>query len=110
LQQVIINLMVNGMQAMETVAGRSRDLVVGSAQRGREIVVSVRDSGSGIATDDMRRLFKTFFTTKPNGMGMGLSISRSIVEAHGGRIWASGNRGPGASFQFALPLDTEAGS
>jgi two-component system, LuxR family, sensor kinase FixL len=110
LQQVIINLMVNAMQAMETVVGRSRDLAVGSALRGHEIVVSVRDSGSGIAPDDMRRLFKTFFTTKPDGMGMGLSICRSIVEAHGGRIWVSDNCGPGVSFQFALPLDAEAGS
>ncbi len=110
LQQVIINLMVNGMQAMETLVDRPRDLVIGSALRGREIVVSMRDSGSGIAPDDMRRLFKTFFTTKPNGMGMGLSICRSIIEAHGGRIWASDNCSPGASFQFALPLDAEAGS
>jgi PAS domain S-box-containing protein len=110
LQQVIINLMVNAMQAMETVVGRSRDLVVGSALRGREIVVSVRDSGSGIVPDDMSRLFKPFFTTKSNGMGMGLSICRSIIEVHGGRIWASDNCGPGASFQFALPLEAEAGS
>jgi two-component system sensor kinase FixL len=110
LQQVIINLMVNGMQAMETVVGRSRDLVIGSALRDREIVVSVRDSGSGIPHDNVGRLFKTFFTTKSNGMGMGLSICRSIVEAHGGRIWASDNCSPGASFHFALPLDPEAGS
>jgi PAS domain S-box-containing protein len=104
LQQVIINLMVNGMQAMENVVDRPRDLVVGSGlQDGREIVVSVRDCGSGIAPDDMARLFTAFFTTKPDGMGMGLSICRSIIEAHGGRVWASGNTGPGTSFRFALP-------
>lgn len=104
LQQVIINLMVNGMQAMESVVDRPRDLVIRSAPYdGRAVLVSVQDSGSGIAPDDMKRLFTTFFTTKPNGMGMGLSICRSIIEAHAGRVWASNNAGPGTSFQFALP-------
>jgi len=106
LQQVIINLMVNGMQAMETVVDRPRSLVVCSGLHdAQEILISVQDSGSGIAPDDMKRLFKAFFTTKPNGMGMGLSICRSIIEAHGGRVWASSNAGPGTSFQFALPLN-----
>jgi two-component system sensor kinase FixL len=106
LQQVIINLIVNGLQAMETVVDRPRDLVIRSGLHdGRMVMVSVRDSGTGIAPDDMTRLFKTFFTTKPNGMGMGLSICRSIIEAHGGRVWASGNAGPGTSFQFSLPLN-----
>jgi two-component system sensor kinase FixL len=104
LQQVIINLMVNGMQAMESVLDRPRDLVIKSAlYDGRAVLVSVQDSGSGIAPDDMKRLFTTFFTTKHNGMGMGLSICRSIIEAHAGRVWASNNAGPGTSFQFALP-------
>ena len=104
LQQVIINLMVNGMQAMESVVDRPRDLVIKSAlYDGGAVLVSVQDSGSGIAPDDMKRLFTTFFTTKPNGMGMGLSICRSIIEAHAGRVWASNNAGPGTSFQFALP-------
>jgi len=108
LQQVIINLMVNGMQAMEAVIDRPRSLVVRSGLHdAQEILVSVQDSGSGIAPDDMTRLFKTFFTTKPNGMGMGLSICRSIIETHGGRVWASSNAGPGTSFQFTLPLNAE---
>jgi PAS domain S-box-containing protein len=108
LQQVIINLMINGMQAMEAVVDRPRSLVVRSDVHGaQEILVLVQDSGTGIAPDDMKRLFKTFFTTKPNGMGMGLSICRSIIEAHGGRVWASSNAGPGTSFQFTLPLNAE---
>ena len=106
LRQVIINLMVNGMQAMENVVDRPRDLVIRSSLHdGRVVMVSVRDSGTGIAPDDKTRLFKAFFTTKPNGMGMGLSICRSIMDAHGGHVWASGNAGPGTSFQFSLPLD-----
>jgi two-component system, LuxR family, sensor kinase FixL len=108
LQQVVVNLMVNGMQAMELVVDRPRRLVVRSGLHdGQEILVSVQDSGTGIAPDDLKRLFKAFFTTKPNGMGMGLSICRSVIEAHGGRIWASSNAGPGTSFQFALPLNAE---
>jgi two-component system, LuxR family, sensor kinase FixL len=106
LQQVLVNLMVNGMQAMETVVDRPRGLMVRSGLHdGQEVLISVQDSGTGIAPDDMGRLFKAFFTTKPNGMGIGLSICRSIIEAHGGRIWASSNAGPGTSFQFVLPLN-----
>jgi C4-dicarboxylate-specific signal transduction histidine kinase len=110
LQQVVINLMMNGMQAMEPVTDRPRRLVVRSSRHNEEVLVSVRDSGVGIDPDDIDRLFNAFFTTRANGMGMGLSIGRSIVESYGGRIWASNNDGPGTTFQFALPLRAEGAS
>jgi C4-dicarboxylate-specific signal transduction histidine kinase len=104
LQQVVINLMMNGMQAMEPVTDRPRRLVVRSSRHNDEVLVSVRDSGVGIDPGNIDRLFNAFFTTRANGMGMGLSIGRSIVESYGGRIWASNNDGPGTIFQFALPV------
>jgi PAS domain S-box-containing protein len=104
LQQVVINLVVNGVQAMEAATDRPRDLVVRSFAQAGEVVVSVRDAGIGIDPSNINRLFNAFFTTKAQGMGMGLSICRSIIEFHGGRIWASNNAGPGMTFQFALPL------
>jgi PAS domain S-box-containing protein len=108
LQQVIINLVMNGIEAMQSVTDRPRELVIRSGQNEtRQVVVSVTDSGVGICAKDVDRLFNAFFTTKPSGMGMGLSICRSIVEAHGGRLSASGNEGPGATFQFFLPLHKE---
>jgi C4-dicarboxylate-specific signal transduction histidine kinase len=104
LQQVILNLVMNGVEAMNDVNDRPRNLVVAcSAQRSNEVVVTVRDSGSGIGPENLARLFEPFFTTKSSGMGMGLSVSRSIVERHGGRLWASAGEGYGATFQFALP-------
>ena len=110
LQQVVINLMMNGMQAMEPVTDRPRRLVVRSSRHDDEVLVSVRDTGVGIDPDNIDRLFNAFFTTRANGMGMGLSIGRSIVESYGGRIWASNNDGPGTTFQFALPLRAESAS
>jgi PAS domain S-box-containing protein len=104
LQQVVINLMMNGMQAMEPVTDRPRRLVVRSCARGEEVLVSVQDSGIGINPENMARLFNAFFTTRANGMGMGLSIGRSIIESYGGRIWASNNDAAGTTFQFALPV------
>jgi signal transduction histidine kinase len=95
---------VNGVQAMEPVTDRPRRLVVRSFAQADEVVVSVGDSGVGIDPANMNRLFNAFFTTKADGMGMGLSICRSIIGSHGGRIWASNNTGPGMTFQFALPL------
>jgi len=104
LQQVIINLVMNGMEAMADVADRPRDLLIRSQQRTpNQVLVMVQDSGVGIAPENFDRLFGSFYTTKPGGMGMGLSISRSIIEAHDGRLWASSNAGPGATFQFTLP-------
>jgi PAS domain S-box-containing protein len=108
LQQVIINLLMNGMEAMALVMGRPRELVIHSGQDKPDwVLVAVQDSGVGIELENADRLFNAFFSTKPNGMGMGLSISRSIIEAHGGRMWAANNVGPGAIFQFMLPAHRE---
>jgi PAS domain S-box-containing protein len=103
LQQVVMNLILNAIEAMSTVEGRERDLVI-STHRGEshEIRVAVRDSGIGLDPLSAERIFDAFHTTKPGGLGMGLSISRSIVESHGGRLWAVSNDGPGATFQFVL--------
>lgn len=104
LQQVIMNLLINGIQAMDSVDERSREMVVRSQPyEDNQVLVSVQDSGIGMSPDDEARLFQAFFTTKSEGMGMGLSISRSIVESHGGRIWVSRNADRGATFQFTLP-------
>src|SRR5882757_6055270 len=108
LQQVIINLVMNGIEAMQPVLDRPRELVIRSRRDDAErMLVSVTYCGVGISRDDADRLFKAFFTTKSGGMGMGLSICRSIVEAHGGRLSASRNEGHGATFQFVLPFYQE---
>jgi PAS domain S-box-containing protein len=105
LQQVIINLIINAIEAMSGVGKASRGLLIGTGQEASGgVLVSVRDSGPGLDGEDLSRLFDAFYTTKPGGMGMGLSICRSIIEAHGGRIWASRNVGPGATLQFTLPV------
>lgn len=108
LQQVLINLIMNAIEAMEGVVDRSRELVIcsGSDNNG-SVLVSVTDRGVGISADAIDRMFTPFFTTKSSGLGMGLSICRSIVEAHGGRLSASPNEGRGATFQIALPLYQE---
>jgi C4-dicarboxylate-specific signal transduction histidine kinase len=106
LQQVLLNLMMNGAEAMASSAA-PKELVVSSQKSGDgEILVAVRDCGVGISSQDMHRMFDAFFTTKPTGMGMGLSISRSIIEAHGGRIWPLLNEGPGLTVQFSVPAET----
>lgn len=108
LQQVILNLVVNGIEAMQPVKDRPRELVIRTLQdEARQVLVTVSDCGVGVAAENADRLFDAFFTTKSSGMGMGLSICRSIVDAHGGRLSASGNAGTGATFQFTLPLHQE---
>jgi C4-dicarboxylate-specific signal transduction histidine kinase len=104
LQQVIIYLVMNGVEAMQPIADRSRELVLRSYRdEARRVVVEVVDSGVGIPADSADKLFNAFFTTKSSGMGMGLSICRSIIESHGGRLSAANNVGVGARFQFTLP-------
>ncbi|MHC2338474.1 PAS domain-containing sensor histidine kinase [Bradyrhizobium sp. USDA 4454] len=108
LQQVILNLVMNGIEAMQPVTDRPRQLVIRTCQDDAgQIVVAVADCGVGIAAENTERLFDAFYSTKASGMGMGLSICRSIVEAHRGRLSVTGNRGPGATFQFTLPLRQE---
>ena len=103
LQQVILNLVMNGIEAMQSVEDRPRELVIRSVQDGTEqVLVSVTDCGVGISAKDADRLFNAFFTTKASGMGMGLSICRSIIEAHSGRLWATANVPHGATFQFTI--------
>jgi C4-dicarboxylate-specific signal transduction histidine kinase len=109
LQQVLLNLMMNGIEAMSTVENRSRELSITSEPQHNPagVLVAVRDSGSGISPQNLERLFETFFTTKTEGMGMGLAIGRSIVEAHGGRLWAEPNPDHGATFRFTIPTAGE---
>ncbi len=108
LQQVIINLVMNGIEAMQPLTDRPRELVIRSHQdEANQVVIAVADRGVGISAENADQLFNAFFTTKSSGIGMGLSICRSIIEAHGGRISAANNDGPGATFQFTLPLHQE---
>ncbi len=104
LQQVILNLIMNGMDAMAETANRPKDLLISSRENGAAVVVRVEDRGIGLNAEIAERIFDPFFTTKPHGTGMGLSISRSIVEAHQGRLWAESCPSGGATFQFTLPI------
>jgi len=105
LQQVILNLVKNAVEAMQAVSDRPRELRISSQPQGaRHLVVCVEDNGTGLEEGKIDRVFTPFFTTKPEGVGVGLSICRSIVEAHGGRITASHRQPCGSSFQFSLPL------
>jgi signal transduction histidine kinase len=111
LQQVILNLVMNGIEAMQSVEDRPRELVIRSVQdETQQVRISVTDCGIGFSAEDADRLFTAFFTTKSSGMGMGLSICRSIIEAHSGRLWATANAPHGATFQFTLPANTDAAS
>src|SRR5213594_2166506 len=108
LQQVILNLMINAIEAMNEVSDGPRELSITSAQdESKEVLIAVRDSGPGLDPRSLDRLFHAFYTTKPQGMGMGLAISRSIVEAHGGRLWATANVPHGAVFEFTLPIGAD---
>jgi len=102
LQQVFMNLMLNAIEAMEDSGG---ELTVTSQLQDGQLLFSVSDTGTGLPTENVERIFSAFFTTKPQGSGMGLAISRSIVESHGGRLWVTANGGRGATFRFTLPTD-----
>jgi NO-binding membrane sensor protein with MHYT domain len=111
LQQVVINLLMNGVEAMAPITDRPREILIRSQlHEDGQVLVAVLDSGIGLDTETAERLFTAFFTTKPSGMGMGLSISRSIIRAHGGRLWASPNNDHGAAFQFTVPIIGSGGS
>jgi C4-dicarboxylate-specific signal transduction histidine kinase len=106
LQQVILNLIMNAMEAIRAVSDRARVLRIRTEEQSSGgIVVLVQDSGAGLDPKQLSRMFEPFYTTKVQGIGMGLTISRSIIEAHGGRLWAVANDGPGSTFCFTLPID-----
>jgi PAS domain S-box-containing protein len=106
MQQVILNLVINAIQAMSGLRAGARELLIGAGKaESGGVLVTVRDSGPGLAPATLERVFESFYTTKPSGMGLGLSICRSIVEAHGGRLWVSANVPRGAIFQFTVPAD-----
>ena len=124
LQQVILNLLVNSIEAMSGVSEETRDLWVSSRKsisnageigtntpltesHGPSVLVAVRDSGPGLNPTQFNQVFDSYYTTKPQGMGMGLAISRSIIEAHNGRLWATANVPRGAVFQFMLPIESQ---
>jgi signal transduction histidine kinase len=108
LQQVLMNLMLNGIEAMQDTGG---ELAVASKRtEDGQLAISVGDTGIGLSSDEAERIFEAFFTTKPLGTGMGLSISRRIIASHGGRLWANPNTGRGTTFQFTLPVEATAHS
>src|SRR5258707_1886627 len=107
LQQVFMNLMLNGIDAMKETSGGS-ELAIKSEAGDGQLLISVSDTGVGLPPEEADQIFRAFFTTKDNGTGMGLPISRSIIESHGGRLWFTGNSGPGATFQFSLPATVAA--
>jgi signal transduction histidine kinase len=106
LQQVILNLAMNGIEAMRSVTSRARVLDIGAERHAQnQLCIKVRDTGPGLEPQHRDRIFDAFYTTKSQGMGMGLAICRSIVDAHGGRLWAVPNQpGEGETFQFTLPI------
>jgi C4-dicarboxylate-specific signal transduction histidine kinase len=103
LQQVVLNLLLNAVEAMSSREAGAREVLISTEHDHKSVLVAVRDSGPGIDPSHLERVFDTFFTTKSGGMGMGLSICRSIINAHGGRLWAEANESRGATFQFTLP-------
>jgi signal transduction histidine kinase len=108
LQQVILNLLRNAADAMSTVDDRPRELLIRTERdEANQVRLSIKDSGVGLTTQAAEKIFEAFYTTKTDGMGIGLSISRSIIEAHRGRLWATPNDGPGSTFSFAIPCSVE---
>jgi signal transduction histidine kinase len=107
LQQVLMNLMLNGIDAMKETSG-GRELTIKSEADHGQLLISVSDTGAGLPPEQADQIFRAFFTTKDNGTGMGLPISRSIIESHGGRLWATSATGQGATFQFTLPATVAA--
>jgi signal transduction histidine kinase len=105
LQQVVLNLILNAVQAMGAVTDGTREVLITTSQTASEVCLGVQDTGRGLSSESLPRLFEPFYTTKPEGMGMGLSICRSIIEAHGGRLWATPCEPHGALFQFTIPAD-----
>jgi two-component system sensor kinase FixL len=106
MQQVLLNLIINGIDSLKNVPEGSRRITVTSRKQDNQyILVTVADSGTGLEEEHMLEYFEPYYTTKPEGMGMGLSINRSIVDAHNGEIWAENNPGGGAAFCFTLPID-----
>jgi signal transduction histidine kinase len=103
LQQVLLNLIINAIEAMRDVGEKERELLISTRNEPDGVSIEVRDSGPGFAPAALERVFEPFYTTKPEGMGMGLSICRSIIEAHGGRLWATACEPRGALFQFTIP-------
>jgi signal transduction histidine kinase len=101
--QRVLNLLLNAVEAMGAVEAAPRELLISTGQDHTGVVVAVQDSGPGIDPEQLERIFSSFYTTKPGGTGMGLSICRSIVDAHGGRLWAEPNQPRGTIFQFTLP-------
>ena len=108
LQQVILNLLLNAADAMSDVEDRPREVLIRTERDESDRVrLSVQDAGVGLDPQSMDRLFEAFYTTKSEGMGIGLSVSRSIIERHRGRLWAAANDGPGATFSFSIPHTVE---
>jgi len=110
LQQVVLNLIINAIEATSTVTEGARELLISTAPAQAGVLVTVRDSGPGLSATGLERIFEPFHTTKPSGLGVGLSISRSIIEAHGGRLWAGANVPRGAAFHFTVPADAGSAS
>ena len=105
LQEVILNLLRNASDAMSSIEDRPRKLVLKTEMEDGHVRLLVRDSGVGFTPEVARQMFNSFYTTKSDGMGVGLSISRSIIEANRGRLWATVNDGPGATFAFSIPYE-----
>jgi signal transduction histidine kinase len=107
IQQVVLNLIINAVEAMGQMSSDRRELQISTEAEADRVIVAVRDTGPGLAEDAIERAFEAFYTTKSTGLGMGLSICRSIVEDHGGRLWATANVPKGAAFQFTVPINSD---